>query len=131
MQLILTSDEKAMFDALPDALKDGWQVSDEPSSAWESDETLAIRYEMSSLKRHPEAKNILETVRKGEYEKAIMEGIPESLLPDLFFTIGAKGMTVMIHKLLQEAKTDADLGGTSALTTIRHQLLTANASHSS
>jgi len=128
MQLLLTAEEKQAFETLPTTLKDGWNISDETSTAYETPETLAIRYEMSSLKRHPQTKKILETVKQGKFEQAIMDGIPEDMLSDLFFTIGATGLSTIIKKLAAESQTDDDLAGLSSLTTIRHQLLLANAS---
>ena len=127
--LHLTTDERRAFDALPAALREGWETVEETGTAYESDEALRIRAYMSSLGDLPHVKAILDEARAGRItDLSGLQDIPERHQKELFFTIGATGLSFIIAGSLKTATTDDDIEGIAWLSKIRHELLENNAS---
>ncbi|OGJ62752.1 hypothetical protein A3A67_03485 [Candidatus Peribacteria bacterium RIFCSPLOWO2_01_FULL_51_18] len=126
--IYLNEAEKSLFDKLPESLKEGWQTEEEKGTAYESDEVLKMRRKMASFVDFPQVIKVLVAVEKGETQGLSLVDIPEGILPELFFTIGARGLEVLIMRLLADAKTDGDLEGLAGLATCRHEILETNSS---
>ncbi len=127
--LYLTPDEQKIFSTLPANLREGWAVETEAGTAYEDDDVLRIRATMfrSPL---PKLKDIaINAIRdKALPDPSFLETIPEGILPELYYTIGARGVLHIIGSLLPKAATDDDIGGLAGLTVIRHDILATNAS---
>lgn len=122
------AEEKKRFRELPEGLREGWKVEDEKLNAWESDEVLAVRAGMATFSRYPEAQKIMDAVRSGKPFAEISLDLPEAMMPDFYFTIGAKGVSTLIAELGKHLKTNEDVAGFAVLTVIRHELLENNSS---
>ncbi|MFA5800023.1 MAG: hypothetical protein WC840_03635 [Candidatus Peribacteraceae bacterium] len=127
--LYLTAEEKKLFDALPETLREGWKVVEEERGTYESDDELLLRRKMASFKDFPQVTMLVDRLQKGDKPETLsLEGIPESILSELCFTIGARGLSVLTGRLLLDAKTDADMEGLVGLSQFRHEMLLTNAS---
>ncbi len=127
--LLLTATERPWFDRLSEELKDGWVVQEETLDAYETDEALRIRSHMARFDSYPQLKDMIAAVRSGKPTKEWnVDGVPEELLPTVFFTIGARGIAAMMSALLTQLRSDEDIRGLASLSAIRHDLLAANAS---
>jgi hypothetical protein len=127
--LFLTADEQKIFSGFSDALRDGWIIEPETSEVYESPEELAMRADISPLKRHPEVKKALSALQKGtDLEKIPFPTLSERDFAEFFFCIGARGTSAFLSALLQNAKTDEDLRAVASFSYVRHKLLESNAS---
>lgn len=127
--LYLTQAESAVFSALPDALREGWTVEEEKGTAYEDAEVLGVRAGMARFDTYPALKGLAQQVAAGTpLTPAQIDAIPESVLPELYFTMGARGVGRLIAMLMRNAKTDQDVSGIAGLTHIRHDILVTNAS---
>ncbi len=131
--LTLTPDEKKIFDALSDALKDGWKTEVETLKSYERPDELLMRYEMASFS-NPACKALADaamTAKSADDIEKIASGfditkLSESEMAELFFTLGTKWMSGVIRYLLSKAESDSDIEGIAHLSTVRNMLLTSN-----
>lgn len=129
--LYLTKAEKVTFDSLSEKLTEGWQTEKEEGDAYESDDELSLRRKMASFKDISQVMALVDRLQKGEkLETLSLQDIPEAVLPELCFTIGARGLGVLMGLLLPEVKADADIEGLVGLSQLRHEMLLTNASFS-
>ena len=127
--LYLLPEEAAVFAKLSDGLREGWEVKTEVATAFESAEVLKVRASMARFDLVPELKAFVETLMKGgKPDSSKLKSIPESALPEFFFTIGAQGVTALLRVLLAQTKTDNDVKGLAGFSHIRHDILETNAS---
>lgn len=127
--LYLTADESAVFSALPESLREGWTVEPETGTAYEDDDVLKVRAGMARFDSYPELKGLAAQVASGTpLSPSQITKIPESVLPELYFTMGARGVGRLIAMLLRNVKTDEDVEGLAGLTHIRRDILNTNAS---
>lgn len=127
--LYLTKAESAMFSALPDALREGWTVEEEKGTAYEDADVLKVRASMARFDAFPQLREFVRTVLKGEsVDPRSIKDIPQDALPELFFTIGAVGVTHMLCELLPACTNDEDIEGVVGLSHIRRDILNTNAS---
>ncbi len=127
--LYLTAAEKEAYDMLPEDIREGWEVVDETLDAYETDRQLMMRAHMSTMHKYKAMQEIAEKLKNGTPAEEIdLGGIPDEMLPDFYFTIGARGLRQMIAYSFQLCKDDEDIKGVASLTWIRHQLLESNAS---
>lgn len=127
--LFLTEPEAIAFSALPESLREGWTVEPETGTAYEDADVLRVRAGMARFDSYPELKDIAKNVLAGQQPNSFVLGsIPESVLPELYFTIGATGVAILIRILLPNVKDDEDVSGLAGLTHIRHDILETNAS---
>lgn len=125
--LFLTPHEHAQLDQLSVKVPADWAVTDEASTAYESDEQLEIRAQIASFKDDPAVLALVETLKAGKTPAEWPE-VPNEILPEVYFTIGARGLTGMIGALLESAADLDDIAMLSALTTLRHEVLMTNES---
>lgn len=126
--LYLTKPEQDLFMKLPQKLREGWKVEVESGSAYESDAVLSMRGRMASFAEFPAVQALVDRMQKGEKpENLSLKDVPETVLPELCFTIGARGLSVFIGTLLKEVKSDGDIEGLAGLSLLRHEMLLANA----
>lgn len=127
--LFLTAPEAAAFAALPESLREGWTVEPETGTAYEDADVLKVRASMARFDTYPQLKDIARDVLAGKKpEASAYANIPESVLPELYFTIGATGVAILIRILFPAIKADDDVAGLAGLTHIRHDILETNAS---
>ncbi len=123
--LLLTHDEQALYKGLSAELQTA-SVQDETIDAFESNDELALRYQMATFDRDPSVKNLLQYVREGKYDQVDLESISPEILPDLYFTMGARGLSALAQSVLSTANSAEDLEQLEAITLIRHEILLAN-----
>lgn len=127
--LFLTPAEQKRFDAFEDALKEGWQVEDETIDAMESQEVLRMRSRMADFDQYPEVKKLMEKVEQGETPDALrLDDIPENILHELAFTLGAVGLTSLMEALFDAVSSDEDIQGLAGFSHLRHEILAVNSS---
>jgi len=134
--LYLTADEKKLFDALSEDLKEGWEVEEEKQVYKDTEDRYRMR--LSFLRVSDPA--LLEFKEKAEKAKSkeevakLMEGIDlkgvsQSDLAELFFALGPKDVSILMRLQLSEVKNDKDVEVVSALSNIRHELLKSLTAH--
>jgi hypothetical protein len=127
--LFLTEPEAAAFAKLPEGLREGWTVEPETGTAYEDADVLKVRAGMARFDSYPQLKDIANDVLAGKQPNAAaFDGIPESVLPELYFTIGATGIAILVRILLPKVADDEDIAGLAGLTHLRHDILETNAS---
>jgi hypothetical protein len=127
--LYLHADEAKAFAALPDALREGWTVEPETGTAYEDADVLRVRAGMARFDGHPELKRMAAQVLAGErLSDAQLKGIPEAILPELYFSIGASGIRILMKTLFPTIATDEDVAGFAGFSQLRHDILATNAS---
>lgn len=128
--LKLTQAEKKLFTSLPAALKEGWVVEEEIGICYEHPMQIRMRMHMSSLKKYPYFKEFATSVDAGKSVDAflLLKNLPPELIPEVFFVIGARGLTFMIGDVLRGVNSDDDLKTIAAWSQVRSEILEANAS---
>ena len=129
-EIYVTPTERAIFDSLPGQLRSGWQVHDEALTKYETDRQLQMRYYLADFTAYPEVKAAVTAMQQNPGSvgfDTIAEFNPE-LQEQLYFVLGARGLTVFIARLLQEQLDDDALFALSVLTPTRHKLLELNQS---
>lgn len=127
--LFLTVKESAAFAALPDALREGWMVEKEEGTAYEDMDVLKVRAGMARFETFPALREYVKGIASGGViEPTTIKDLPESVLPELFFTIGARGVSALIAALLASCDDDGDVAGVAGLSHIRRDILNTNAS---
>ncbi len=127
--LYLTADESAVFFALPESLREGWTVEVETGVAYEDVDVLKVRAGMARFETAPELREYIQKALRGEkVDPRAITDMPEHVLPEFFFTIGAVGVTLLLHTLLKQTATDEDVAGVAGFSHIRHDILQTNAS---
>jgi len=131
--LHLTRDESSVFQSLPDALRDGWQVDDESSVISDEPPRKLVRLKLlslkdPSLKRLQEKLSPMDDPEQAAAELATLDlaAVPYEDLAELVFAMGPASLSVLIVHMLRSATTDGDLEDISALTFLRHELLSAS-----
>lgn len=125
--LYLTADERKLFDALPEKLKEGWEVREERGEYEDSDMKRMLRLSFVRLK-DPKLKQLQAKLKNVKDENELAElgrsadffSAPEEDLAELFFAMGAMDMARLLRMKMSSAGTDADLDGIAALSGIRH-----------
>ena len=127
--LYLTPAESARFAAFSDALREGWTVEPETGTAYESLDVLKVRAGMARFDSYPALHDLVKNAADtGTLDPSFLARMPESVLPELCFTIGARGITALIAALFAMAADDADIEGIAGLSHIRRDILATNAS---
>ena len=127
--LYLTKGEQKIFGSLSRDLQEGWKVEEETEESYESLRQIAMRYQMADLSSYPEVEKIAEAMKAGkDLSSFSLDDLPQESLKELFFVMGARGVNSLIQTLIHELKNYADVEALSALSTVRHELLSINAS---
>lgn len=125
----LTADEATIFERLPSSVREGWTVEREEGTAYEDVEVLRIRAGMARFESYPAlAAAAAGIVRTGTVDATLLRDMPEEMVPELCFTIGARGLSALVVSLLGNVQTDRDVQWLAGMTQIRHQMLETNAS---
>ncbi|MAE68620.1 hypothetical protein CL635_02320 [bacterium] len=128
-ELHLTAVEKAVFEALPDSLQEGWTVVDETLDSYESERQIVMRYRLADFSAYPQVAVMVERIANGESPGDVsLNDLPDGVQKELYFTMGARGVNALIQTLLPEMKSDDELAALAALSAARHKLLEINAS---
>ena len=119
-----------MFAALPEALKEGWEVKAEDGTFKDSEELRRIRFGLMHV-QHP----ALQAVKRGAIEdfaddqKVLQllltvnpDDVNEDDMGELLFAVGPVGLGGFIANLLPQAGTDEHLNFIASLTNARHEL---------
>jgi hypothetical protein len=127
--LYLTADEKKVFDRLSERLREGWVVEEETGTAYEDATVLKIRAGMARFESQPELHAFVKSAMdSGKVDPSTITTLHPSVLPELFFTIGAHGVTLLMATMLGQMQTDEDILALAGLSSIRHDILATNAS---
>lgn len=127
--LYLTAAESEKVRRLPETLLEGWTIEEETGTAYESADVLRVRAGMARFDTYPALRDMAKAVAEGEtIDLSALRTMPEAVLPELCFTIGARGITVLLAGLIAEATTDEDVAGIAGLSSIRRDILRTNAS---
>jgi hypothetical protein len=130
--LILTAEEQQLLGKVPAAVTAGFDVQPEELETYETDEELEIRWQISALKDHPALRPLGAFYKDGKMSEGFsFDGVPPELIPEFCFTIGARGVTLLVAAMILDLKTKDDTALLSNLTQIRNQLLLNNQSISS
>ncbi len=125
--LLLTPAEQKTFAALPEPLRNGWTVETESGTAYETDYELMIRANMAELTGFPAFKTMSEAIRAGkQVDPASLGVIPEEVIPEILFSIGARGISVLIDTLLSRTSKDEDVQAIAAFGQFRKDILESN-----
>jgi hypothetical protein len=130
MQMYLTSDEQRHFASLPADIRDGVIVTDESSQGFERAQELRIRAHIARFPDDPEMKKVKNHVAMLAIGRMPdLSTISDSAMEDFLFTIGAKGITLLIKLHFQKGTftTAGDISLLATLTDVRHDILLANA----
>ena len=127
--LILTADEKKIFDSLSDTLKDGWKVENEVPLPPDSAAKRKARYELMKI-QNAELQSLVQQsmnadvdVLATKIDEMDLSTMSYADLIELFFALGPVSLSAIIAHLLSEARTDDDIRNIGALTAICHSLL--------
>lgn len=129
--LHLTDSEQALYQNLAADVRDGWEIATEDLPIQDSPEKRAVR--MSLLRIRDPKLVLIQELAAGGDSKAVIDAIQnhdlsevnEEDLQQIFFALGPVVVTKLIESMIPEAKTDKDVEGITALTVIRHALLSA------
>jgi hypothetical protein len=128
-KIYLTKAELVIWNGLEQALKDGWNVEDEKGTSEDSPTHRTMRLQLVRL-QDPRLLAFVERAKKCASSDELaalitstdLQGVVDSDLAELFFAIGPVPITAVMQQLLKEAKTDNDIDGIAALSTIRNSL---------
>lgn len=129
--LYLRAEEKALFHTLPSALTSAWEarIIDETIDGYESEQELTEKLSSLPFAEDPRYKAWARTHASfGAVGSPLLTDFPEDLLPSFFEHIGACGLSAIIELAFQSEHVNGTiLEAVSALSTLRHQILTKNA----
>lgn len=128
--LYVIPSEMAALQAFPADTLTGWTITPETLTSFETDRQIWIRANMAEFKSAPELHNLVIDVLAGKtINPTPLKQLPDELIPELLFTIGARGMTQIIAALLLEPPTKELIGSIAGFSQLRHDVLEANAAH--
>lgn len=127
MNIFLSAEERKRFDALSKELTKDCTVVDETSAAYETDYELAIRANMADLTNFPACKDMFTDLKAGkEIDPSMLKDIPEAAMPEILFSIGARGIAVLMDEMLTMITSAQDTEALAGLSSLRHDILTSN-----
>ena len=129
--LRLTKAEEKLFRALPDAVRDGWQVEEETLTYDDKPENRILRLQFINFTSPPmvafaqkaraaKSKEALAALVESELNIASMSNDD---LGQLFYALGPDVVTQLITEILRVAKDDEAILTVASLGKIRHVLL--------
>lgn len=127
--LYLTAEERTVFEKLPADLRRNWIVMDETLTCYETERQLKIRRDIFR-KKDPAFVRLLEKLgalkEPVSIEKLTEEvgPVPQILLMDIFFTMGAGFLRDCILAILSAAQ--PDVSALAECAGLRHLLLESN-----
>lgn len=134
-KLHLTPAEQSLFEALPEALREGWEVASETLTYTDNPQKQVVR--LSLLRLHdPTLKAFREKVMQCEGMEQIVSLIQNTDLSDvqeediaqLFFALGPEVLSRMITAMLSQASADKHIETIAGFASIRHSILSSFAS---
>ena len=131
--LYLTADERPLFEALPKALKKKYTIEEEAQTSYETERQLRIRVGMTPISRYPGLAEACEKLHQGESVAYDWNGLPQQAWAEMFYTLGARGITIILRSMLQAGDVNdaASVEFIARLTVMRHELLRINTTVSS
>ena len=131
--LHLTQKELPLFAALPDSLREGWQTEPETAVIQDEPPRKLVRLKLLTL-RDPSLQSLqqkLSSMNNPEEAASLLASVDLSAVPyddlaELVFAMGPASMSVIIAHLLESAQSDEQLEDLSALTFLRHELLSTS-----
>lgn len=127
----LTEQEQQQFSVLPKELRDGWSIELEKFPIKDSEEKRLVRMSLLRI-RDPKLTLLREKAENGDIDALIdsikntdLSGVNEEDLQQIFFAIGPVTLTKLIEYMIPTAQIDKEVEGVTALTVIRHSLLSA------
>lgn len=129
-EIYVTPAEQSLVDSLSPALRIGWNIQPETYDRYETPRQIQMRYFLADLTTYPEVKAVVQKMQT-EPEKVSMADFLDfspQIQENVYFLLGAIGLTQFISLLLQEEIDDEAMFALSVLTTARHKLLKINQS---
>jgi hypothetical protein len=131
----LTKDEIAnLFEKLPAALQQEWKkhVVIESLSSFETEAQLRKNFEQSRFEM-PGLKEFIDSVIAGSpkpFPEMTEKSLSQESLAEYFATIGASGISALLHMALSETDvTSEQLDQLAGMSRVRHVILEANSTH--
>jgi hypothetical protein len=124
--LYLSKAEQKLWNAFPEALREGWNVETEGNDGYETDDELRMNTCLTTMHKYEAVQEMLNAASNGKEISLSLAGVPDEAALDFFFTIGARGIANLIATLMASAFTDNDIMTLSALAEARHEILTVN-----
>ncbi len=128
--LYLTAEEQQRFQALPAALKTGWNVQPEVVTFRDDPDQFMLRAKSLNVKSQVllDFQKRCSILKSEEDVLAAVEAVDFSSVNDddileLLFVIGPQGLSATIVSTLEKAKTMDEVGQAGALSVARHTLL--------
>ncbi len=126
------ADEQALFDALPENVREEWKVKAEDQTFTDTDQRRQIRFELLNV-HDAKLLGFVETAKsvssvedfQALVEKTDFTGVSNSDISELLFAIGPSGVTAMLHGALKHVETDEDVAYVAELSQARHEMLSA------
>ncbi len=130
--LYLTATEKILFEKLPEALREGWEVKEEKGKYKDDEKKRVLRATFSNIQT-PALRDLGEKVKTSNSSDFILHlvrtldisKVSTNDLTEMFFVLGPDGMALMLNELLSQANTDEDLNAASFVSDIRHTFFTS------
>jgi hypothetical protein len=126
----LTSQEQALFEALPDTLREGWKVEPETVTHKDSEKQKKLRFMLFSAYA-PHLRVLIHSLESASTDKemqkilmtADLKELSDTALAEIFFTMGPNSLSLFIVAMLEQVKDDEELERIVSLSVIRHSLL--------
>ena len=128
--LFLQTQELQPFEGLSEQLREGWKTETETEDFQDSAEQMLTRLQLLHVhdpKLLAFRDSLLSAKDNAAMESILMDtdlsSINDDDIAELFFALGPQLLSALIVGQLPEIKTEQDMYGLQALTTIRHALL--------
>lgn len=125
-----TPSERSLFDALPEALREGWKLKDETLSYQDSPKNREIRFMIARFHdpKLLEVRAKFTSVKTDEDFMALaasidLSALSETDLGQILFALGPDAIGSLILAIFRTADSDEDLLMISHLSEARHELL--------
>ena len=104
-------------------------MQEETATSYETPYELMVRANMADLTSFPELASMAKDMAAGnKVDPSTLSDLPDTVIPQVLFAIGARGITILIEELFHVAKTDDDVNALAGFSHFRHDILEANAS---
>ena len=128
--LHLTNGEKKAFLALPEGIREGFEVEAETLKYEDNPQRKQIRFEIMDLK-DPALLKLKEQIKNAKSEAEFMKiagkfdlrSIPDGDLTQILFALGPDQMSVFLGDLLKKVKTREDVEMAAGFAGLRHTML--------
>ena len=130
--LHLTASEQLLWAKVPQNLQTGWSIEVEAGTWRDSPQYRRMRMQLVKL-NDPKLLAFMEKAKEATSADTLatllsetdLKGVMDAEISELFFVLGPAAVGKLIELMLTIVKTNADIEGIAALTTIRRSLYAA------